>query len=210
MTQILGKNTSKREQFGQIVLRNVDDLIPYARNARTHSEAQVAQIAASIVEFGFTAPILTHGDGILAGHGRLQAARKVGLAQVPTLDLSHLTKTQARAYILADNQLAMNAGWDSEMLALELVELRDEGVNLDLLGFPDIDALLAPPAADGILPGTDPDAVPDPPAVPITKLGDVITLGRHRLMCGDSTRITDVERLMDGAKAAVLTASVTF
>ena len=128
----------------QIVTRYVTDLIPYARNARTHSDAQVAQIAASVREFGFTNPILTHGDGILAGHGRLLAARKLGMATVPTIDLAHLTKTQARAYVLADNQLAMNAGWDSEMLALELIDLKADGVDLDLLGFGDLaDTLLA-------------------------------------------------------------------
>ena len=129
--------------------RNVADLIPYARNARTHSEAQVAQIAAFIAEFGFTNPILTRGDAFVAGHGRLLAARKLGMAAVPCLDLSHLTETQARAYVLADNQLAMNAGWDSEMLALELVELKAEGVDLSLLGFDDVDALLDAAAEGG-------------------------------------------------------------
>lgn len=126
----------------EIVTRQVDDLIPYARNARTHSPAQVAQIAASITEFGFTNPVLTHGDGILAGHGRVMAARKLGLASIPTVDLSHLTKTQARAYILADNQLAATSGWDAEMLALELTELDAEGFDLDLLGFEDVETLM--------------------------------------------------------------------
>lgn len=135
-------NTSVHEQQS-IINRSVDDLLPYARNARTHSDAQVAQIAASIREFGFNNPILTHGDGIVAGHGRLLAARKLGMTTVPTIDLAHLTKTQARAYILADNQLALNAGWDSEMLALELVELKADGVDLDLLGFEDVATLLA-------------------------------------------------------------------
>lgn len=189
---------------GQIGIRAVDSLIPYARNARTHSDAQVAQIAASISEFGFNNPILTHGDGVVAGHGRLLAARKLGMATVPCLDLAHLTKTQARAYVLADNQLAMNAGWDQEMLALELVELKDEGVDLDILGFPDVDALLATEAPAGLLPGTDEDAVPDAPKVAITKPGDVITLGRHRLMCGDSTNRMHVDRLMDGANADIV------
>jgi ParB-like chromosome segregation protein Spo0J len=129
----------------RIVMRDVADLIPYARNARTHSEAQVAQIAASIAEFGFTNPVLTHGDGILAGHGRVMAARKLGMDTVPTIDLSHLTKTQARAYILADNQLALNAGWEAEMLSVELAELEDEGFNLDLLGFDNLDVLLDAP-----------------------------------------------------------------
>lgn len=185
----------------EIVMRDVETLIPYARNARTHSPAQVAQIMGSIKEFGFTAPVLIHGNGILAGHGRVQAARGLGMAQVPTIDLSHLTKTQARAYILADNQLALDAGWEAEMLALELTELKDEGFDLDLLGFDDLDELMSPEDAGGLAPGVDEDAVPEAPKVAITKPGDVITLGRHRLMCGDSTVITDVERLMDGAKA---------
>lgn len=135
-------NTSKVEQR-QIVTRYVTSLVPYARNARTHSDAQVAQVAASIKEFGFTNPILTRGDSVVAGHGRLLAARKLGMDTVPTIDLSHLTETQARAYVLADNQLALNAGWDSEMLALELVELQADGVDLSLLGFADLDTLLA-------------------------------------------------------------------
>lgn len=140
-------NTSKPEQM-QIVTRRVADLIPYARNARTHSDAQVAQIAASIKEFGFTNPVLTHGDGILAGHGRVLSALKLGMATVPTIDLSHLTKMQARAYILADNQLSLNAGWEAEMLALELTELDAEGFDLDLLGFDDVAGLMNPDEAE--------------------------------------------------------------
>lgn len=197
------KNTSTAEH-PRIVTQRVTDLVPYARNARTHSDAQVAQIAASITEFGFCNPILTQGRQVVAGHGRLMAARKLGLEQVPTIDLTHLTKTQARAYVLADNQLAMNAGWDQEMLALELVDLKAEGVDLDLLGFPDVAALIDPPAPAGLLPGTDEDAVPEAPKVAVTKLGDVITLGRHRLMCGDSTMVSDVEELMGGKKAALV------
>lgn len=127
----------------EIVMRDIGTLIPYARNARTHSPAQVAQIMGSIQEFGFTNPVLIHGNGILAGHGRVQAARSIGMEQVPCIDLSHLSKTQARAYILADNQLALNAGWESEMLSLELAELKDEGFDLDLLGFDDLETLLA-------------------------------------------------------------------
>jgi ParB-like chromosome segregation protein Spo0J len=140
----------------EIVMRDVETLIPYARNARTHSPVQISQIINSIKEFGFTAPVLTHGNGILAGHGRVQAARSLGMVQVPTIDLSHLTKTQARAYILADNQLALNAGWEAEMLSLELVELKDEGFDLDLLGFDDLAGLMggdAPPVPPA--PGKD-------------------------------------------------------
>jgi 16S rRNA G966 N2-methylase RsmD len=182
----------------KIVTRKIDSLLPYARNARTHSDAQVAQIAASIKEFGFNNPILTHGDGVVAGHGRLLAARKIGLVEVPTVDLAHLTKTQARAYVLADNQLALGAGWDNEMLALELTELDTEGFDLDMLGFSDLEGLMAPPAA-GLVPGVDEDAVPEPPKVPITKPGDIITLGRHRLRCGDSTNPQHVDELLGGA-----------
>lgn len=182
----------------EIVMRDVETLIPYARNARTHSPAQVAQIMGSIKEFGFTAPVLIHGNGILAGHGRVQAARGLGMAQVPTIDLSHLTKTQARAYILADNQLALNAGWEAEMLSLELTELKDEGFDLDLLGFDDLDGLMNPEEAGGLAPGVDEDAVPEAPKVAITKPGDIITLGRHRLMCGDCRNAEHMDRLMEG------------
>ena len=182
----------------QVVTRYITDLIPYARNARTHSDAQVAQIAASIKEFGFNNPILTRGSSIVAGHGRLLAARKLGLAEVPTIDLAHLTETQARAYVLADNQLALNAGWDGDMLNLELLDLQAAGVDLNLLGFPDVAALLAPPGAGGLLPGADPDAVPEVPKVAVTRPGDLISLGRHRLMCGDSTRADHTEALGGG------------
>lgn len=183
----------------QIIQRDVETLIPYARNARVHTDAQVAQIAASIQEFGFCNPVLIHGTQVVAGHGRLLAARKLGLAQVPTLDLSHLTKTQVRAYVLADNQLALNAGWDAEILSVELAELKDEGFDLDLLGFDDLAGLLDSEPAGGLQPGVDEDAVPEPPKKAITKPGDVITLGRHRLMCGDSTSIDAVQVLGGGA-----------
>lgn len=191
----------------QIVHRGIDSLIPYARNARTHSDAQVAQIAASIREFGFCNPILVHGDQVVAGHGRLMAARKLGMAEVPTIDLAHLTKTQVRAYVLADNQLALNAGWDAEMLSTELAELKDDGFDLDLLGFDDLDGLLNPEPAGGLQPGVDEDAVPDPPKKAITKPGDIITLGRHRLMCGDCRDFDHVARLLDGAKINVAVTS---
>ena len=133
----------------KVTTRLVADLLPYARNARTHSDAQVAQIAASIKEFGFNNPILTRGGDVIAGHGRLLAARKLGMSEVPTIDLAHLTKNQARAYIFADNQLALNAGWDSEMLAAELADLDAEGVDLSLLGFPDLESLLHPEPTGG-------------------------------------------------------------
>ena len=179
----------------------VEKLIPYVRNSRTHSDAQVAQIAASIKEFGWTNPILVDGEnGIIAGHGRLLAARKLGAKEVPVIELSHLTESQKRAYVIADNQLAMNAGWDTAMLTLELADLKESEFDLDLIGFDakELEKLLEPEQVDGL---TDEDAVPDAPEEPKTKLGDIYQLGNHRLMCGDSTSIDAVEKLMDGQKA---------
>jgi len=185
-----------------IELRQVSQLIPYANNARTHSDEQVAQIAASIKEFGFNNPVLISADNsIIAGHGRLMAARKLGMPDVPCVVLDHLTDTQRKAYILADNRIALNSGWDSQLLSLEFKDLLDDGIDLKLLGFDadEIDALLNPvEETDGL---TDEDAVPELPEEPVTKLGDVWILGRHRLMCGDSTSIDAVEALMAGQKA---------
>lgn len=184
----------------KITYKPVADLIPYARNSRTHSDAQVAQIAASIREFGWTNPVLLDGDnGIIAGHGRVMAAQKLGETQVPTIELGHMTDTQKRAYIIADNKLALNAGWDDAMLALEIQDLKDVGYDLGLMGF-NLDELEAinPQVIEGL---TDEDAVPDVPDEPITKLGDIYQLGNHRLMCGDSTSIDAVDKLMDGQKA---------
>ena len=182
---------------------NVADLIPYARNSRTHSDAQVAQIAASIREFGFTNPVLVDGaNGVIAGHGRILAARKLGMDTVPVIELAHLSEAQKRAYVIADNKLALNAGWDDEMLRLEISELTDVGFDVSLLGFSDEElALMDPEQVDGL---TDEDAVPDVPAVPVTALGDVWLLGKHRLMCGDSTSIDAVDRLMAGQKADIV------
>ena len=180
----------------------VDALIPYARNARTHSDAQIAQIAASIVEFGFTNPILTDGEkGVIAGHGRLAAARKLGLAEVPVIELAHLTPTQKKAYILADNRIAENAGWDGELLKLELAELQGEDFNLELMGFEDeeLKRLLGDEVQHAGL--TEDDAVPEAPVEPTTEPGDLWILGNHRLLCGDSTVLSDVERLMNGQLA---------
>ena len=178
----------------------VNKLIPYAKNSRTHSPEQVGQIAASIKEFGFRNPILVDGVGIIAGHGRLLAAQKLGLDQVPTIDCSDMTESQKKAYIIADNKLAMNAGWDTSMLSIEMKDLKDEGFDLALLGFDDkeLNALLEPEVADGL---TDEDATPELPKEPKTKLGDIYILGNHRLMCGDSTSIDDAEKLMDGLLA---------
>jgi DNA modification methylase len=160
----------------------------------------VAQIAASIKEFGFRNPILVDGVGIIAGHGRLLAAQKLGLDKVPTIDCSDMTESQKKAYIIADNKLALNAGWDNAMLTIEMQELEDEGFDLTLLGFDDkeLNALLEPEVADGL---TDEDATPELPKEPKTKLGDIYILGNHRLMCGDSTSINDAEKLMDGLLA---------
>jgi len=176
----------------------VSALIPYAKNSRTHDDAQVAQIAASIKEFGWTNPILVDGDkGVIAGHGRLLAARKLGMAKVPTIELKNMTEAQKKAYVIADNKLALNAGWDTNFLSLELQELKDQDFDLTLLGFDDkeLNALLAPETTEGL---TDEDSVPETPIEPKTKLGDIYILGNHRLMCGDSTSIDAVEKLMDG------------
>ena len=175
----------------------VDKLIPYAKNSRTHSAEQVAQIASSIKEFGFRNPILVDGVGVIAGHGRLMAAQKLNLDKVPTIDCSDMTASQKKAYIIADNKLALNAGWDTAMLSIEMQELEDEGFDLSLLGFDDkeLNELLEPEVVEGL---TDEDAVPDVPDEPKTKLGDIYQLGNHRLMCGDSTSINAVEKLIDG------------
>jgi hypothetical protein len=183
---------------------SVETLIPYAKNARTHSDEQVAQIAGSIKEFGFNNPVLVDKDNsIIAGHGRLMAARKLGMDKVPVVQLGHMTEAQRKAYVLADNRIALNSGWDTGMLSLELQDLKDN-IDLSLLGFdPDeLDALLNPIVeTDGL---TDEDAVPDVPDEPKTKLGDIYILGNHRLMCGDSTSIDAVEKLLESQKADLL------
>jgi 16S rRNA G966 N2-methylase RsmD len=200
ITQV-SKHDIQRIMQMQIKQVKVESLIPYARNSRTHSDAQVAQIAASIKEFGWTNPILVDGtNGIIAGHGRLLAARKLGYTEVPVIELENMTESQKKAYVIADNQLAMNAGWDTSMLTLELGDLKEAGFSLDILGFDpkELDNLLEPEQVDGL---TDEDAVPDIPEEPVTKLGDIYQLGNHRLMCGDSTSIDAVDKLMDGQKA---------
>ena len=182
----------------------VSTLIPYAKNSRTHDDAQVAQIAASIKEFGFRNPILVDGVSVIAGHGRLLAAQKLKLDKVPTLDCSDMTPSQKKAYIIADNKIALNAGWDNAMLTIELQDLEDEGFDLTLTGFDDkeLDALLnVIEGTDGL---TDEDAVPDVPEEPKTKLGDIYILGNHRLMCGDSTSVDVVGQLMNGNLADLM------
>jgi len=180
-----------------VVQKPVEDLIPYANNARTHDDAQVTQIASSIKEFGFNNPILITADNsIIAGHGRLMAAKKLGIAEVPCIVLDHLTETQRKAYILADNRIAQNSGWDTALLLVEFEALTADGIDLAMLGFDadEIAKMLDPEKVDGL---TDEDDVPEVPANPVTKLGDVWLLGRHRLMCGDSTSVDDAEKLMD-------------
>lgn len=184
---------------------SLDSLIPYARNSRTHSDEQVAQIAASIKEFGFLNPIIVDGDrGIIAGHGRVMAAQKLGMKSLPCIEASHLTDAQRKAYVIADNKLALNAGWDDELLRVELDELGHLGFDLELTGFSldEIEALQVDPEPEEGL--TDEDAVPDVPEQSVTVEGDVWVLGNHRLMCGDSTSIDSVEALMQGVKAQMV------
>lgn len=185
-----------------IEYRPVDALIPYCRNARTHSDAQVAQLAASIVEWGWTNPVLVDGDnGVICGHGRLMAARKLGIAEVPVIELGHLTEHQKRAYILADNRLALDAGWDEDLLALELAELSEAGYELTLTGFDEaeLERLLAAEvladdeSSDEEIPDDD---IPEAPANPVSRPGDIWCLGEHRLICGDATDPAVVAALM--------------
>jgi DNA modification methylase len=186
----------------QVEQISIETLIPYVNNARTHSDAQVAQIAASIKEFGFNNPVLIADDNsIIAGHGRVMAARKLGKDTVPAVRLSHLTEMQRKAYILADNKLALNADWDNSLLAIELADLKDLGFDTDLTGFSadEIAALMPVELTEGL---TDPDAAPAVQENPVTVLGDVWLLGKHRLMCGDSTSVDAVEKLMDGGRAS--------
>lgn len=178
----------------------VAKLIPYARNARTHSDEQVAQIAASIAEFGFTNPILVGADGVIvAGHGRLAAAQKLAMAMVPVVVLEHLSPTQRRALVIADNRIAENAGWDETMLRVEMEALQLDDFDMSLTGF-DADALAELMAGgDGDDSGnTDDDTVPEVQETPISRTGDVWLLGSHRLLCGDSTLAESYVQLLQG------------
>lgn len=174
-------------------------LTPFARNARTHSDFQVSQIIESIKEFGFTNPILIDEKrGIIAGHGRVMAANKMGLLTVPTITLPGLTEAQKRAYVIADNKLALNAGWDLDLLKFEMDGLAADGFNLDLTGFSALElADMWPAITEGL---TNPDDVPEPPAEPVTQRGDVWLLGAHRLVCGDATNADDVAKALAGVK----------
>tara|TARA_R110000782_G_scaffold190620_1_gene280479 strand:- start:458 stop:1651 length:1194 start_codon:yes stop_codon:yes gene_type:complete len=185
----------------EVKYKKVDELIPYALNSRTHSPEQITQVASSIKEFGFTNPILVDNEGgIIAGHGRLMAARKLGMDEVPTIALDGLSDAQRKAYVIADNQLALNSGWDLDLLKVEMDRLGELDFNIDLLGFDDdfLSSLMEEEPSEGL---TDEDAVPELPETPITVEGDVWVLGNHRLMCGDSTSIDAVDKLMDGQKA---------
>ena len=181
----------------------IDRLIPYARNSRTHSDEQIAQVAASIVEFGWTNPILVGADGvIIAGHARLLAARKLKMLEVPVIVLDHLTEAQRRALVLADNKLALNAGWDEEMLRVELQDLEVNGFNLDLIGFSaeEMEIILA--GGEQTTEGqTDEDAVPETQVAVVSAPGDVWIMGDHRLLCGDSTQLEAVEKVLAGGLA---------
>jgi DNA modification methylase len=193
----------------QVVTWPVERLIPYARNARTHSDEQVALIAASIAEFGWTNPILAGPDGvIIAGHARLLAARKLGKTEVPVIVLDHLTETQRRALVLADNRLALNAGWDEEMLRVELEAIREDDYDLSLIGFSDDELadLLVDPEAVQAAGNTDDDAVPEQQENAVSAVGDIWLLGDHRLLCGDSTQMEAVEKVLaDGLADMVFT-----
>jgi DNA modification methylase len=185
----------------EIAWRPLGELIAYARNPRTHSDAQVAQIAASICEFGWTKPVLVDGaNGIIAGHGRMLAARKLGLERVPVIELAHMSEAQKRAYVLADNQLALNAGWDEALLRLELVALEDLGFDLGLIGFGagELERLLAGEGKTGL---TEDDEAPALPEQAVTQPGDLWVLGNHRLLCADATVLADVERVLGGLLA---------
>ena len=190
------------KQDPHVVMRPTSELRPYEKNPRTHTPEQIAKVARSITEFGWTNPILVDRHGmVVAGHARLEAAKSLGITEVPTIALEHLTPAQVRAYVIADNATAEAAGWDDELLGLELGALRLEGFDLSLTGFDsvDIDRMLADfdnPGTEGLC---DEDAVPEPPEEATTRLGDLWVLGNHRLLCGDSSVATDVDRLLSGA-----------
>jgi DNA modification methylase len=196
----------------RVEYRKIETLIPFARNPRTHSEAQIAKLASSIVEFGWTQPILVDGaNGIIAGHGRLAAARKLDLLEVPVIELGHLTSAQKRAYVIADNRLALDAGWDEELLSLELAELSEAGYDLTMTGFSneEIEELLV--GAEQALQEESSDEseedaadeVPEVPSNPVSRTGDVWQIGTHRLICGDATDPAVVRSLMAGEQAAL-------
>ena len=191
--------TEARWPADAVERRSVTALVPYARNARTHSNEQVAQIAASIREWGWTSPVLVDEAGtIIAGHGRVLAAQRLGLAEIPVMVAAGWSEAKRRAYVIADNKLALNAGWDEELLRLELGELKGLGVDLGLTGFGELELEKLLISADG---DGDPDEAPEPPAEPISRPGDLWICGEHRVLCGDATVRADVEKLLDGELA---------
>ena len=190
------------ERFEKV---NIHKLIPYARNARTHSKEQIIQLRSSIREFGFVNPVIVDKDyNIIAGHGRVMAAKEEGLTEVPCVFAEHLTETQKKAYIIADNQLALNAGWDNDLLALEFADLKEHGFDLELTGFDtsEIDKLFAAEAGEAQEDEFDVDGELEKPT--FSKQGDVWTLGRHRLVCGDSTNTETYAALMQGKQANLI------
>lgn len=190
--KLTGNPADKIEQWP------IEKLIPYARNSRTHSDEQIAQLVASIKEWGWTTPILVDEEGgIIAGHGRTMAAQRLKMTQVPVMVARGWSDAKKRAYVLADNKLALNAGWDNEMLALEFKDLLEQGFDMELTGFTqdEIDALMPEELTDGL---TDPDEAPPVPPDPVTKPGDIWVMGKHRLLCGDSTSMDDLAKLCEG------------
>lgn len=214
----MGKRTEAPEG-PKVELRQVDGLVPYARNARTHSEVQVAQLAAMIEEFGWTNPVLADAKGIVAGHGRVLAAsllysrgrtirlpggRTLPVGTVPVIDCGGWSDGQRRAYVIADNQSALKAGWDEKLLALEFKDLKEIGFDMALVGFDPTEIKIIEARA-AVEPGkTDPDEVPEPPAIPVSRTGDLWILGTHRILCGDSTKAEDVARLMGSERAGIM------
>jgi DNA modification methylase len=195
----------------QVRLVPIEKLIPSSRNARTHSEEQVAQVAASIQSFGFTNPILIRPGGmIIAGHARLLAARQLGLAQVPTIEIAGLTDAQYRALAIADNQLALNAGWDEEMLRAEIAALQDEDFDLGLLGLDDQELSAVLDMDDALSSDADEDAVPEKPPFAVTAPGDLWVMGSHRLLCGDATVAEDVAKLMANELASLVVSDLPY
>ncbi len=193
------KKKNKGGRPTKIIDMEIDGLIPYINNARVHSDNQISQIAASIKEFGFTNPVLLDGQkGVIAGHGRIEAAKKLSIEKVPCIELSHLTEIQKKAYILSDNKLAENATWNEDLISLELQTLKESDFNIDLTGFSLDDIILS--ENEGL---TDDDAIPED-VEPVTKLGDLWVLGEHRVLCGDSTKTDDYELLMNGSKSDIV------
>ncbi|MBG1252184.1 site-specific DNA-methyltransferase [Burkholderia pseudomallei] len=191
----------------RIDYRPIESLIPYARNARMHSDEQIAQIAASVREFGFNNPVLVDGHhGVIAGHGRILAARQLDMTELPVIELAHLTETQKRAFILAENRLTERAGWDDELLSLELADLQAAGFDLELTGFDDeaIAKLLDDDGNNASEHDGDPsDDVPEPPVAPVARTGDIWLIGKHRLICGDASDASVVAAVMNGERASL-------